>query len=960
MARLSGLASEHHPEGPGDAPKRRRGKNTKATASQSSPVEAAGSSKRAASPTVQPTKRAKRVQVDDHDQLARELEESTTRSQASAKDDAVSRRGRRFSEPVVTAHDDIDGNSQLTPPPPATQPLPGLTPHLQRLSAAPRRGRPTKARMSLPAHLEAAEEHENIVQFAPLTAIVNGRAQRRIRRNHLSEEINDIEDHNKQDARRKKEVAELHQQLDSYYSRVKELEFQLEASRLGNMAMAEDDTEELQAELAETRKSMAELKASSVFAGSDDDSFENDSQVMVDPDDLGIPEEDMEVEPLPNGFFGNQALEMSTQYTSQYTSQVTLETLDEMDETVLDNLADATQTSSAVERYELEIKRLGRKLQNLNVSPLRHLLQDARDETESIIPNSTTGHDNGQLIRKILQLLRGSMVELREKAHLLRTQNDGLLDKLVDADEEKRDLQAKWHEIDRMLDDEKRNVDELQERLAGMHQDAEILGLKDELEDEKTGAERLRDALEGYKKEMEAAHIKEIAELKEAHEEEVHRLQTDLDAETEARQQAEDEAQQKEEYIDQIEETIQQISTLREPAETDRNSQTALAVADLEEQLGNFRQNLEAERTQREATEADLEQANADLEDVNSRLHDLFALNEDAAAREDELQDQLADETKLRKDAEAELEQDLMATEDQLTSLTATHEDLITDRDSKVKELNRQIEDVRMRYSALETTSQTTINSLHQLTERALKLERDAVVADVQHIAALEQEKESLQKENASLAQRVDSEAMELLNIVGNHAQESARLEATIDAQAKYIAGLEDQAEQRRVQYEEEIAQKREELEDAQVIGATRAEHVANLAGQLEAMEKKYETDMAASQDTIETLQEGHRVLILQNEQYVLINRKRQEEGTMAMKEMKAQGLRFNNKAVDLSKVTKGKVTKVTEKQRITKKTAGRKKEFSRNFKDSGFVEDITAQDEEEEYVERVVEGVVG
>ena len=110
MARPSGLASDHHPEGPGDAPRRR--KSTKGTPS----VEFSQGSKRAASPShdpVSPAPKRKRVQSDDHDQLARELEESVSRAQSQTSDGFASarksilRHTRRNSEPVV-AYPDID------------------------------------------------------------------------------------------------------------------------------------------------------------------------------------------------------------------------------------------------------------------------------------------------------------------------------------------------------------------------------------------------------------------------------------------------------------------------------------------------------------------------------------------------------------------------------------------------------------------------------------------------------------------------------------------------------------------------------------------------------------------------------------------------------------------------------------------------------------------------------------
>ena len=71
MARLSGLPSEHHHEGPGDAPRRKRGRPSKnQTTDDMSSV-----GKRTASPSAElsQTKRTKRLQTiedDDEDQIA--------------------------------------------------------------------------------------------------------------------------------------------------------------------------------------------------------------------------------------------------------------------------------------------------------------------------------------------------------------------------------------------------------------------------------------------------------------------------------------------------------------------------------------------------------------------------------------------------------------------------------------------------------------------------------------------------------------------------------------------------------------------------------------------------------------------------------------------------------------------------------------------------------------------------
>ena len=72
MARISGLASEHHPQGPGDSARRK--KQPRKSMAPAAVDDLAAGSKRAASPSDDSSHvKRKRVQIDDHDQLALSL-----------------------------------------------------------------------------------------------------------------------------------------------------------------------------------------------------------------------------------------------------------------------------------------------------------------------------------------------------------------------------------------------------------------------------------------------------------------------------------------------------------------------------------------------------------------------------------------------------------------------------------------------------------------------------------------------------------------------------------------------------------------------------------------------------------------------------------------------------------------------------------------------------------------------
>jgi len=364
MARLSGLPSEHHHEGPGDAPRRRRGRPSKG--SQSSQEELptlatlASSSKRSASPLASQSqsKRTKRVQTiieeeeeeleeddDGSSQLVSELRQSATRIQFAPIDTVpteiqsspIVRRNRRHSEPVVAAKDhavvDDDDDDLLAGP--STQPAPGLTPHLDRIGAA--RGKFAKRRrerMSMPAQLrvERVDDFDlsgHRFQYAPLTAVLDGRTRRRLRRSHLSQEVNEIEDDKK---RGKKQLLELRRELKKRDDKILDLEFRLEASRLGNIQMSDADQDDLAQQLDDARQELDDLRNSAAYIGGGSSNgsqdldgsvepFENedddDDYLLVDPSELKV-SQDLEYQYTPNGPYASRVMELAQQVTLEH------------------------------------------------------------------------------------------------------------------------------------------------------------------------------------------------------------------------------------------------------------------------------------------------------------------------------------------------------------------------------------------------------------------------------------------------------------------------------------------------------------------------------------------------------------------------------------------------------------------------------------------------------------------
>ncbi|OAG25799.1 hypothetical protein CC77DRAFT_1036590 [Alternaria alternata] len=824
MARLSGLPSEHHHEGPGDAPRRKRGRPSKnQTTDDMSSV-----GKRTASPSAElsQTKRTKRLQTiedDDEDQIAEEMRQSFSRSQrgdnvhVQEQSTSTTRRyNRRHSEPPVAADDEDD--ELMFNRPASTQPLPGLTPHLDRVGASRSRFTNTRrARMSMPAqlHVERVDEVENNgnrVQFAPLTQVLDGRARRRLRRSHLSQEVNDFEDHQKKD---KRMFLELRRQLKAQDDKIKDLEYRLEARRLGEIDIADADANDLQVELDEARQQIDELRASSLYNGDDNEpvdmSDDEDGMVMVNPDDLNM-SQDLDMEPTP---VGNQM----TLESLPSLSQLSRDNLTEGEDIIMDKIED-----EAVERYERELKQMSKalgesqgalrlitiELQNLRfieagassseiLTDLRHGFEDLRAEIEKFFPGTTVPELFSGLFFELKQQL--SQITISQKAEVLvRRQYEGRV----------KQLESDVFTLDKANEDKARAILDLEERNAALtelsnqqeltlaEQDSAIAGLQDENQDKDYRVDL--DNVTAAATEFETNHHETIARMEQEYTERIQALEANLDAEQEGRDAAEAEVKQKDAYIEELEDSIARMETdrlaaqtaARETAEGERDDQIEQvyqhantienlndAIVELKEQLANTRENLGSERAQREKTEADLDEANDKIEDLTTRLHDtglqanelrsklfqlqqeketaLAELQEDADERELELNNLLDAETELRQTKENTLGHDIATLENNLSDMTDARDQLEQDRDVQVANLAAQLADLKTKYMALENSTNSTITSLQaNITDLNNQIQRQQ--AEINDLFDQVTEKERIYLEDTTALQgRIDS-----------------------------------------------------------------------------------------------------------------------------------------------------------------------------------------------------------
>jgi chromosome segregation ATPase len=843
MARLSGLASEHHPVGPGDAPRRKKGRKAAASTDMSL------GTKRAASPPVESSQsKRKRVQVDDHDQLALEMEDSVSRSQSQATDNMIvaaesrTRRTRHHSEPAAARDDEDD--SQITPPP-ATQPTSGLTPGRPR-------GRPSnaarRARMSMPPQIdvEAGESNSNNeYQFAPLSAVLDGRTRRRLRRSHVSEEVNHIEDHQKEDKKLREAYAELRRQLREKDEAITDLEFQLEARRLGNIKMDDSRAQELETQLTQAKAAIEDLRASSMYTGGsrEPSAFESNFDGPDGEDDfadldvrLGT-QEMLDDEPLslPNGEFASRALAMS--------SQVSVQSLTTITQTSYDVLAESTQTSlpdkisdQAVKRYDGEIERLIQQLgeaqgalrviaielQNLNVvepgassdviiTELRHGFEAVREQVENLLPGRTIGLTNSELLHKIPALLEGALTELAEKvvtsekyykkSRALQVQYESVLDLLSRSDTFNKALEEQNDYLEAGNAEKAQTIVELDERVVTLIQNtdaqdavikeqaAEINGLNDQVQDMDTDLARLRVSIENYRNdldkvttatmELEEQHRVTIVTMEQAHADTVRDLETKLEVEIEARDMAEGDAAQKSEYIDELE----------------------ASIARIEEEVGVITDEL------------------------------------------NELRQRLADETELRLNVEAQ--------RDEQTNITYDQANTMENLSEQIQDLETQLATFRANLDAERTQRAQTENALDEANQQIAELESDIHNHGIQ-----------ANELRSKLFEIQQQKTQEIADLEEQAADRDAEQQALLDAEIQARLGAEDEV----ANYQTEVTQLEATIatlednisrmtHDRNQLEQDRDERVAALSGQLADLKQKHAALENSSSSTITTLQ---------------------------------------------------------------------------------------------------------
>lgn len=859
---------------------------------------------------------------------------------------------------------------------PAAESTPtGLTPKVRRTSlTAAELSRPTRSRnagrRSLPASFSPSpNDTVQQLQFSPLRAVLDDRMRRRLRRSHLSEEVNDIEEHKREDARTRHELDKLRHEVDEKDKRVKQLMVELELQRqLGIEVGVEKDEEdervrEMEEELARLRREISESKEHDGFQDTsdhpndevdmDDDMVDlnDDALMLVNPADIDSTPEEMT--PQPRTIISTPLKQLSFQFVTptEASTQVSLPDptheaeRHEFEKAIAILTREASDAKAALKILSIELQSLGFTAPDANaeavLSSIRSVFYQARTELEELLPGATPGNvDNAALLNLLIEHIRTLIDNVRDQAEalgrhesmegLLRNQLNGVLDKLADVDSRKQMLEAQWRDLDMEGERKEKEIIELSSQVDELRSQSQehamvinqgedkIHSLEEEVVNYTKTIERLQNALQGYRDEvtgletlitkMEEQHRVSLDELRAVHVDTVSNLEERIKVESSHRETAEAEIDEKTTRITALELMLEQTSTSLEELnarlaesealaqaerESRENAESTLVeqstiIASLESKVSTAESSLESlsaeleslrnlatlERDQRQAAESLLDERESQITDLENGLHnagitanmlreklfevqqarerELAKLNNEAAERENQFQEDIAAEIERREEAERvatstrmemdEREREARNKEETLQQEVAYRDERIEEYERELADTERALEEANSQAAAAQQKHDHVSAQLRaEITELDLSLgARNAELAELQNTleqrsGELEAAKETinrLEDVRASLERRIEAEAEELLAADERHAEIESGLRSQIAQRDIAITQLQADVHNRVNGFEHLVQEKDVQIDTFKTMVAARDSQVASLDNQ--------------------------------------------------------------------------------------------------------------------------------
>jgi DNA repair exonuclease SbcCD ATPase subunit len=651
--------------------------------------------------------RKRRIRRSDSEQLDQELGDAATEStvletttQEQGAMDNVEVMIDSYSNSTKHVHfsDPIQPIAGIQSSPPMRTQEGTLSPSIRQVPTKSR-----KTRHSMPARLPGTPDRLiDQINFAPLKQTLSARNQRRLKRNHLSEEMNDIEEHEKDYARKDRELKRLHEEIEAKDKMLAELNWEVEDRRQRGIEIDEGDDEQaeriqaMEQELAKMREELAAQHAASEEGDTDVD----DDLVFIDPSDINVSHEDMT--PITS-------FERVRPHPVQASPSPVADTLREVEiqkfEKAIFKLSqEAADAKAALQNLDIELQSLGFAGQDdpglVICSAIRQAFEQARYEAEELLPDQAPNTMEGaEFLKLLIDNIRGLLQQidqdvnkinkLEEMEALLKGQHNGLLDQLSQTELRKSTLEKNYKTLDRELDSKSKRIVQIDEHCTSLastvqsqaeelSQDQDMITeLNSQHSDNIVAINRLKETLEKYRTDlanmkvlienMNKEHTAKVAQIEQDATQAIEELKEELTNELRNRHTAENDIDEKTTQVTQLQIDI-------ESAET--------KIDHLKQQLANAKEDAAAESQQREDTENELAQKSEFIDELEGKIAHL----------ESDLEDYRQDANKLNELVDAERRQ-LEATEAELD----LREEKITDLESRLHDEEVRGNELRMK-----------------------------------------------------------------------------------------------------------------------------------------------------------------------------------------------------------------------------------------------------------------------
>jgi myosin protein heavy chain len=771
--------------------------------------------------------------------------------------------------------------------------------------------------------------------------MLDSRITRRLRRNHLSEEVNDIEYHKREDVKKERELRELHRKIEEKDGLVKELMLELEERRLRGIELTTEENEheakqkQLEKELHQLREELA-LRQDENGVDNDvhlNDQTSEDSFMLVDPADIDISTEDM----TPRTYHADSSPLQSKVLSSSPPTSVhdpTYESeIHKLGESITSLNSDLANAKSALLVLSNELQGLGFTSTDATpkdvIAAVRLAFHTARVDMEGLIPDQDPGqYNNGEFLQLLVSNIRGLMEKVDEQLQLisgqqemeaiLHSQNSGILDKFAQVDARKTKLEATNLQLDMEIDNRERKVVELEDTIVGLeakvseqgmtitNHDQRIFELESEREENQISLDRLKDALESYRRDL-ADTERLLERTQKEHEDAVVQLERNRDSAIADMASQLEEVKTSRQSVDQrLSDQRMHFHEIQEQISTTENE-----LAQLKEQLLQSQIQAETEHSQREQAEATVKEKNEFIASLEWKVSSLEESLEELRNDLDRLRVALTIERQQRESAEAELDSrhdEVMELEKKLNEAGIEANELrmklFEVQESQIREIAELRDSAAVREEQLKNDLATK-SSQHEDTENTVVARDQAIAILDQKIIHADAKIRELQSSKDELQSVYEQETAHL-NVLLKEANDAyaaceqekdseisglrtsiAALNATLEEHTSMIQRLESQISELtalRSAENEEHQVHTSDLEDDLRIAKERIEHLEQQRASLEERVEEEAVHMLDCQEKV-----AERTGMLEN------TLRTREKNVRLLKQMvKEQDMRYN------------------------------------------------------------------